>query len=120
MFNVGGEDVVKSDQAEIIRFVTDILDRKHLETENVKKISDVEGVQQYDVLTLYQKHNPEMTRTELIDATLNFIIAGRYGAYSSLLLYAVRVFFAYLVTPLGCCYLGLYTNCAQTRTKMKY
>ena len=92
MFNVGGEDVVKSDQAEIIRFVTDILDRKHLETENVKKISDVEGVQQYDVLTLYQKHNPEMTRIELIDATLNFIIAGRCVAYSSLLLCCPRIF----------------------------
>eukprot|EP00483_Globobulimina_turgida_P005470 UN05480 len=77
ILNVGNEKFVKKDHNELAKFINDILDKTFMETENTKKLCDVSGIQKYDILTLYLKHNDKLTRTDLHDVALNFIIAGR-------------------------------------------
>eukprot|EP01084_Bolivina_argentea_P246297 412224_1 len=75
---IGNESYISHDSKIIMDFVNDILDKNHFNVNsNTKHISDVGGGQKHDLLSLFLKHNPKLTREELKDIALNFIIAGR-------------------------------------------
>eukprot|EP01084_Bolivina_argentea_P314323 544432_1 len=76
--NIGTEVNVKKDHQQIMQFVATILDKKFKERKNPKQIYDATGSsEKYDLISLYLKHDPNMTRSQLYDVALNFIIAGR-------------------------------------------
>ena len=72
--NVGNEAGIHSDHQVIQQFVQDIVAKKH---EHSSKMSDESGKSGNDLLSLYLKHDPNLSFKDLYDIALNFIIAGR-------------------------------------------
>ena len=69
--NVGNEWHITRDHKVITDFVSRILDQKESGT-TTASIRDVDGGEQYDLLSLYVKHNPDLTRNELKDIALSY------------------------------------------------
>jgi len=72
--NVGEERVFHENHQVIKEFVENILRKKN---EYSSKMADESGKQSYDILSLYLKHDPNLSTKALYDISLNFIIAGR-------------------------------------------
>eukprot|EP01084_Bolivina_argentea_P246298 412226_1 len=76
MLNIGTENIISYNAKIISNFVNNILDNK-MKNKSKTNISDETGKGSYDILSLFLKHNPNLTKQELKDIALNFIIAGR-------------------------------------------
>jgi len=73
MLGVSGEAQIAKEYEVVKAFADDIFEQK----DNMEGgVQDVDG-QRTDLLSLFLKHNPEMSRDELKDVAFNFIIAGR-------------------------------------------
>ena len=70
--NVGNEAYIHHDHIIIQQFVKDIVNKK-----SKSQMSDETGKESYDILSLYLKHDPNLTFKNLYDISINFIIAGR-------------------------------------------
>ena len=77
-FNVGGEWHIRRDHKVVQQFVNGLLDEKNL-GKTTASIRDADGGrEQFDLLSLFMKHNPDLehdlTRDQLRDIALNFIV----------------------------------------------
>ena len=74
LLNVGSEWYIHEDHMVIKNFVQNIVRQKN---ENRSKVADESGKSDHDLLSLYLKHDPNLSFKDLYDIALNFIIAGR-------------------------------------------
>jgi len=70
--NIGQERIYTEHAGIVSKFVEELI---NLDTR--RKLIDESGNQAHDLLSLYLKHNPNISRQELHDAALNLIVAGR-------------------------------------------
>eukprot|EP01084_Bolivina_argentea_P079084 143507_1 len=75
-FQIGYEKELSKCLKEVDKFANDML--KSI-SDNMDKgsLRDTSGGQQLNMLSLFLKHNPNLTRKDLRDIAMNFIIAGR-------------------------------------------
>ena len=73
-FDIGNEGAIKRSMRIINAFAAQVLDsRQHA----LQRITDEAGVKYNDIISLYSKHDPSLSREQLKHIAMNMIIAGR-------------------------------------------
>ena len=73
-FELGNEGAIKRNMRIINAFADQVLDsRQHA----LRRITDETGAKYNDIISLYAKHDPSLTREQLKHIAMNMIITGR-------------------------------------------